>query len=269
MQLERSVAIEATFLVDADTPWRALRMELSRAGDAVGGLAQRVEPTTDGRARAQWSQLPLGRYQLRVHASADSVPLVDIDGIELHGDGEPADPRLRDIDLRGRATRCVLRFVDESGHRIEAHRVQIRCIDRASAFEVSLGRDGFEIALRGPIDLAIASPGFKSRELRAVSGSMEVRLEPASRYRLHCAALLPAPTELRALIRPVDERTGAASRTSRNVDALTFDAESGVEWTPTSDGIYELTVHVAQAGRMQRGTAFEPRRLDTGTPNSA
>ncbi|MBI5849438.1 MAG: hypothetical protein HZB39_00135 [Planctomycetes bacterium] len=268
VRLERGSTLEPTFLVDHDTPWRTFKFSLSRgASEPVGSSMRRTAPDDAGRMRVGWRTIPAGKFRLAVSLPGERVPLVAVDDIVVSGGLALDDPRLRDIDLRGRMQRCELLIVDPDERPIAEPPPRLSRADGgpSSVPCQAIGPGRFELALSSPMDVSITAPGYRMREHRAVAGLATVRMERAPEYRLRCRATLPPRTALRLRISLLDPRTGRVEPQGRDEQRLAIDSDEPMSWSPGTDGSYAIEIAVARGAAPERVTSFEPTRIEVRT----
>ncbi|MBI5849439.1 MAG: hypothetical protein HZB39_00140 [Planctomycetes bacterium] len=269
VRLERGASLEASFLVDGDTPWRTFKFSLAGSIPEPSGLMyRRKEPGDDGRMRVTWPTIPPGTYRLAVSIPGESSPFITVEDVAVTGSRVTDDPRLIDIDLRGRVQRCELLIVDPDERPIADRPARLRRPpgDEGGVLpcqQLDPGR--YELALSAPIDLEIEAGGFLMREYRAVVGRATVRMERAPEFRLRCRATLPLGTALRVRVRLLDPLTGRVDRRGRDDQSLVIGSPEPVTWSPGTDGNYAIELAVARFAASEPVTAFEPARLDFRT----
>ncbi len=118
-------SVTATFLLDDLVHKPALRVRLEPEAPVdekdprqrmrwMTGSSHHLHSIGKGRLQAAWKGLESGRYTLTMECYGASQPLVSIAGIQVC-DGGVLDPRLKDIDLRGRLRKLEIRLIDEQG----------------------------------------------------------------------------------------------------------------------------------------------------------
>jgi hypothetical protein len=214
LALQRGGEVEATFLVDADVPLDRMGYRLRRTDpgskDAGDGrqdrttMFQRHGQAKDGRLQRQWSGLQSGRYCLQVVCAGITEPIVAIDAITVAG-GLCADPRLVDIDLRGRVRTIEVRATGADGAPIVSAEsfVVIRSAgDEWSGFH--LGAGVARLATPATVDLVVLAKGHKAAFVDGVAESRTIALEAAGEVRLVCQFPSPLPegVQFKVLLRP-------------------------------------------------------------------
>lgn len=263
IRVECGATIEASFLIDAATPWKLLDYSLVALNRE--GMIRGTRPKTsarDGRVTAAWRGLPPGRYRLRVSDSLGIEQLVAIDDIAAVAEPAGEDPRLRDIDLRGRVERCELLMVGPDDQPIAERSLRLRPAAQANSWtggaRISAAR--FEMALRSPIEVVIEASGYLAQEHRAVAGRATVRMERAPEYLLRCNAPLPPRTALQL-------RAHLLASPNRDEQRLVIASEEPVAWSPGTDGSYAIELDVARGATTVSVKKFAPARIDVRTLN--
>lgn len=184
---------------------KALRIQV--ADDA--GRAQRpgwgFTPLARDRARIGAGELPPGRYTVHVRLPYDPIPLATIADVSLAADG-PADPRLREVDIRGRVRTVLLTIVDPLGQPVRAAgslHLRGETADADAWLRFDDGSLRVPIGSR-PVSGTLRVAGFRDLELRNVDGDRTIRVDPPLevRVRLTPAPVLPAGITLHAFARP-------------------------------------------------------------------
>ena len=266
IRLERGATVEANFLVDDDTPWRSFQFTLARTTPSTTPAQHRITNPDKRRLRSKWSMVAAGSYRVLVEMPGTANPLLAIDGLEVVAGRACDDPRLRDIDLRGLAQRCVLEIFGPDDQPIAEPAPTIRpAPGTRSLSSSSLGPGRFEIPLTAPIDVIIEAQGYIAQEHRAVAGRARVRMAKAADYQLRCTASLPPETSFAVSLRRIDPATNRAAGSGRDLAPLALESQEPVSWAPsTSDG-YELTLLVRRDRVRREGKAFTPTRIDVRT----
>ncbi len=133
-----------------------------------------------------------GRYTLQLWTHFDRTARTVIEGLEVAGDGECGDPRLRSISTPVRV--LVLRVVDSNDVPIAGARAEAWTSDQQVARDTDL-RGVAQIAhLRDTAPtLTISAPGKRPRRLDTPHGELVVKLQPAGELTV---AVVGIPAEL-------------------------------------------------------------------------
>lgn len=184
---------------------KALRIEVIDDAGRAHRPGWGFTPLARDRARIGAGELPPGRYTVHVRLPYDPVPLATIADVDLAADG-PRDPRLREVDIRGRLRAVLLTLLDPLGQPVRAAgslhlRGDTHGVDTWLRFD-----DG---SLRVPIGSRPVSgtlrvAGFRDLEVREVDGDRTVHLDAPLevRVRLTPMPVLPAGFTLHAFARP-------------------------------------------------------------------
>jgi hypothetical protein len=151
------------------------------------GLAQ----AKDGRVQRDWQGLKPGRYRLQALCAGVAEPIVAIDAVEVI-DGPCADPRLVDIDVRGRVRAFEIRATASDGTPITSRDafVVIRSSgDDWCGFQLAAGF--VKIAAPAAVDLIVVAKGHKAAFVNGVFDARTIALEAAPET--HLALVLPSP----------------------------------------------------------------------------
>lgn len=169
--------------------------ELTLAGGApspAGSPFERRSGEREGeRAILEW-RVSTGVYDLALRARGFPEPLAWIRGVAV-GEGQ-ADPRLADIDLRGKVAMLEISVHDAAGAPLDAQVASLSSTNLSTMRRmwVSDGH-GQLLVPAGPIDLFVFEYGYRPAELRGVRGKVAVVLQPweATEFVLDGAPPLP------------------------------------------------------------------------------
>jgi hypothetical protein len=179
-------------------------------------------------ATCDWTGLAPGPYRLAI-ACPGTEPLELLDSIQVRDDEDSEDPRLLDIDLRGRVRSFTVTVTDPDGTPIGGGDrndagVMIRGdVDPQAQWRgQALARATGQAALLAPapLDLIVFAPGFRTVELSAVFGDATLQLTPVPKVALRLATALPTlPAETAVELRASRGRVqGTTLRTGRMFD---------------------------------------------------
>jgi hypothetical protein len=214
IKVERGGSVTATFLADPLLESLVVRLvpltgtKKDPRSSLMDDMEQRAWLRHDDekqRFTAQWSGLAAAQHQFQV-ACSGMDPLVDIT-VTVPAGGEADDPRLRDIDLRGKVRRIEVEVTDIGGARLPATaRVFLHGgsdPDRAwYGQEVAPGvRDKAQFVVSQPVELVVTAKGFRSRTVPGVFSDTRVALEPAPTVTLHVADLSKLPAGVSGSLR--------------------------------------------------------------------
>ncbi|HEX6813079.1 MAG TPA: hypothetical protein VF384_15755 [Planctomycetota bacterium] len=221
LALQKGGSARATFLVDDTVPLERLTLrfrptdspqQVSRP-DGIAGLMElmRNHPTApqakDGRVQQDWQGLKPGRYRLQALCTGVAEPIATIDAVEI-AEGPCADPRLVDIDLRGRIRVFEIRATTSDGTAVASRDAFV--VIRSSGDDWSgfhLGAGVVKIGAPSVVDLVVVAKGHKTAFVNGVSDARTIALEVAAET--HVALVLPSPlpegAALRLRLRPALE----------------------------------------------------------------
>jgi hypothetical protein len=217
IRLHAAGAATATFLVDERTPTDRMFFRFRRTTppqdlDDSALMRERFAGTSrspsNGRLREQWTGLSPGAYQLSVVCQGVDAPIVSIDGIDV-GTAACTDPRLQDIDLRGRARILEIRASGAGGAPlVDAKAYVVLRSDSEQWFAKNLGDGAAQIATASAISLYVLAPGYRMAAVEGVTESSTIPLQPAETSRVHVQLPSPLPegVELRLRLQPMDLR---------------------------------------------------------------
>jgi len=187
--VQRLGAVAGSLLLDPDVPASAIVLRLTRHGEEDSSSEHRA--LSDGTFRLV--ELLPGDYRFSAGASNEESEF-EAELRVLPG-ADTRDPRLQGIDLRGRLHALRLTLTAEGRHDFTGRVVYRSAEDGGSGptqwFQAST------VLLVTPhehLDVTVYVAGFRTVELRGVSGERELTLEPSLRVRL----VLPAEVELPA-----------------------------------------------------------------------
>lgn len=169
-------ALAGSILADEGFPVEVLNISI----EYPSGLPADVEESLDSYAdidyetrEFEFAQLPPGIARVAVVTDND-LELAVIDGVVVAAGGEP-DPRLQNIDLRGRIFAHKLRVLGSDGKPVE--NVVVVEKHAEDAWHWGWQGDVTVVTEAATVDLLVFSDGYRRAEVNAVSGEAEVRLE--------------------------------------------------------------------------------------------
>jgi hypothetical protein len=274
----------ATFLVDERTPLDRLTIRLRRTQpperlDPRGQMMQRfadrdVLYAKDGRAARNWTGLEPGTYQLTAACQGSGEPFLDIDAIQIHG-GACSDPRLVDIDLRGRLRRLEIRATGTDGAPITDANAFVVVRSKGDDWNGYSLRSGVAaVATATAVDLFVLAKGYQMAAADAVTDSRSIALQPAAEAQFAVAIPSPLPDGAKVRLRllpqlSVSRRASITLDTGRGMGLDNFFVEDVLL---AADGSATMPVRwpgeyaiEGTAAMGERGGAylrdFEPRKL--------
>ncbi|RMH02606.1 MAG: carboxypeptidase regulatory-like domain-containing protein, partial [Planctomycetota bacterium] len=177
LQARRAAAMAGRLLLDPGIPPDALAVT---ARPDRGGRPRTAAMADDG--SFSWRGLEPGGWTVRVEVPgfADDL-LAEIPGLLLEGGRTCRDPRLQEIDLRGRLRRLALTVTDEDGAAVPGTVVrEDRPTDGTgpAPFWTAAGRSLRLLTPRWPLDLRVEAPGRRTVRLPGVDHDLAVVLRP-------------------------------------------------------------------------------------------
>ena len=157
--------------------------------------AARLRQRDGSRYDASWLALAPGSYRLEFRLWTEPAPIVAIEHV-LVPPPAAGDPRLADIDLRGKLEVLTLQLRDGSGARIAGRGgIAVPLPETASPWPVvRFGCDEARLVFPpGPRDLRIAVDGFRPQVLRQVRHVARVTMVPWPEVELVVVGLPPLP----------------------------------------------------------------------------
>ncbi len=151
-------------------------------------------PIDAQRARLVLGQLPIGRYSIQVRLPHDPVPLAVVDGVEVTR-GIANDPRLREVDMRGRVRVVHVQVVEGDGQPIRGEgRLDVPSASNAALASMQL-RDGvFRVPLgTSAVHATIRVKGWCDHDVHDLDADRTIRLQPAFAVRVRLAPQVALP----------------------------------------------------------------------------
>lgn len=261
----------ATFLVDDRTPLNllsaCLEPEIASKDDDGRQDWQREmrsrfdAAAEDGHTGKVWPGLVPGRYRLTVACQGSGEPFVTIDAIEITA-GPCTDPRLRDIDLRGRARSLAIRATGRDGGEVVDGDAFVLVMGKGQLWNGYNLRTGTAtIAATGSVDVMVLAKGYEMARVVGVSSSCAVPLQSAQTASLSLALPSPLPegVQVRLRLRPrldLPKRVQVTLDTGRGmgleslfVEEFLLDAVGAVEVPVRWPGEYTAQVMLVRGER--------------------
>lgn len=283
VSLRAAGSATATFLIDERTPVDrlALRLRRTQPPEQLDWRQQMMQRHADmqlshkdGHASRSWTGLEPGTYQLTAACQGNGEPFLTIDSIEIGG-GPCTDPRLSDIDLRGRLRRLEIRATGADGAPITDANAFVLITSKSDEWNGYSLRSGVAtIATATAVDLWVLAKGHRMATAEAVSDSCSIALQAATEAQLAVTIPSPLPDGAKVRLRLLP-KLGLSKRAQ-----LTLDNGSGMglesfllEQSPVAaDGSATVTVRwpgeysiEGTVGLGDRGGSyfrdFEPRTL--------
>jgi len=187
--LRKGGTVKASFLVDPGVPLDRLQIHLETRGP--DGKERLFSPRKFGKNEAFWTGIPPGDFDLKIRLPFSPILVAEIGGIPIRAGEETGDPRLRDIDLRGKIQVLDLEIVDEKGK--EIHDAQLYWGKKFH--RTAWIRRGRPVLLtpEGGRTFWILAPGCKLKKVQAGGRKMRIVLERGYRIRLVYSGEAPLP----------------------------------------------------------------------------
>lgn len=171
----------------------------------------------DDLGRLCWNTSEVGRYDVDVtlnEVDDGREVLARVEGVEVNADAVTADPRLQQIDLRGRLREVDVTVVDPDGRPAKDALVRAFLGDApdASARFAFAGEEPARLLTTQPlIDVEALGPDGTFASLPAASGDVTLKLERVDPVRVRVALNMPdahsnPPFELTAILLPARSR---------------------------------------------------------------
>lgn len=180
LKLERGCRVEGNVLLDPEMPPRHVQARLViRRPDGTENAPEIFNNAVglDALGGFRWSGLPAGVGTLLVGTHGGQPrerSLAVIDGIVLTPGVGSTDPRLVDIDLRGKLRKIVVTVLDPAGRPTDA---TVRVLERGGA--VVSGRSPLTLLVPPqPADLRIEHGSYRTEFVEDATADVTVRLRP-------------------------------------------------------------------------------------------
>lgn len=206
IRLRTGGQVEATFLVDADTPLRNLIWRLRPASEERPDFNARVmemrvghmiRADDDGVARHTWGGLQPGTYRLSVLCPGFAEPIVSIEDL-LVAEGSCLDQRLRAIDLRGRLRAIEIAATGADGQRIaDPNAFVLVGTGGGDRSGYGLRTGAASVLTVGPAELTLLAPGHRAAVITGVTEDRTVQLDSAPEVVLRVDPGMQLPDDVR------------------------------------------------------------------------
>ncbi|MFT7680548.1 MAG: hypothetical protein ACI8QC_004554 [Planctomycetota bacterium] len=243
LDFDGPAVLEGRVQLDPGTPADVVRVVL----DYSEPLGQpRLNQTLSATGEFIFPGVVSGRATLSLVAPEGGPPLVQLKDLEVAG--MRADPRLRQLDLRGRLALIPVRVLAPGGEPAEQAMVAWRSSGEQAFRHFRLTQDGSITLVTACdlIDLYIQSEGARSCLIRGVLGEAQVELRPS----------LEAELELPAEIGPMSTGVSLTGHVSRVTlpTALEGSSSSIVDYLRRVDRVDgsegdSVTIRVASSGQ--------------------
>jgi len=210
--LERGGVIAGTVLVDPGIPVESVRLHLESSTESRDRLASRGTgdaseddepgvrtPAKDG--AFAFEGVPAKDARLVVTIVDDASPLLEIRAIQVREVGEPTDPRIDPVDLRGMLELVTIEVQDDQGKSCSNAMVVLGDPSGAREARGKLTQEGRAtfVCASGPHDVEVELAGWRRAHLASVHGNQVVQLKRGFPVRVvlgRGAALPPEPSRL-------------------------------------------------------------------------
>jgi hypothetical protein len=202
--------------------------------------------------------IPPGTYRCRLSLTSGGDPLVEIEQLVISAGARNRDPRLQEVDLRGRARSLAVTVWTADGRPIEEPDVRWRLPGASQWSEAAhtLGHQALLFTAGPEVGLFVAAAGFRSRLVPQVRGGERIVLEPAQELGFHWATEPPRLPRSYGL----EVRCTALSDEGPeiHVPLEVASSEAAVEWVPWGGGDrIEVRITLVRYSRERLGEAFE------------
>lgn len=217
----------ATFLVNEQVPLQRLLCRFEPMEQPTKkprrqpmGLDYRSHfhsPPANGHASKQWNGLPPGRYVLTVACQGSREEVLRIEAIEVTS-GPCSDPRLTDIDLRGRIRELEILATGPDGAAIKDRDAYVVVRNEGTEWRgYNLQSGKVLLANVSATDILIVAKGYQMATRTAVTKSQSIPLQPCrlSSLKIEVPRALPEGHTLSVQIRP---KLGLNRRARINLD---------------------------------------------------
>ncbi len=195
VQLTRGGSLAATVLTDPGLAIDGLRVVALRDDQPnakeINTSSSEVR-SRDGRGAFTWRALATGSYTLRLRIAPDPEPVVSLTGLMVVAGKACPDPRLTEIDLRGKLREIEFAAVDAEGKPV-TREGQVQMVTEAgvSKDQSTRFRSGKAslITARGSFDALVTVASYKRQRLTGVSGDTKIVLEKGFPLRIRLDGL--------------------------------------------------------------------------------
>ena len=187
--LRKGGTVKASFLVEPGFPLRKLQMGLYQSGEKPirrGWFSRKTRENL-----VSWTGLTPGTYDLKIFPMSPKDPLVEIPGILVEAGKEARDPRLKEIDLRGKIQALDLELFGPRGERVRSATIHLEGKESVSIWF----RPGRPLLLRPGKDhtLLIWTSRYKPKRVPVTGKKMKVVLDEGYKIRLIYTGEAPLP----------------------------------------------------------------------------
>jgi hypothetical protein len=138
------------------------------------------QATSEGNVQVGFQGLETGTYTLVVGAPGAPEPLVRIEGIGVVAGLAADDPRLHDIDLRGKVRQIEITLTGLGEGVGDLRDTGVVIASEGQDWAVQPAREGVaQVPVQQPVDLYAVAPGYRTVHLSGVFEDRVVGMEPA------------------------------------------------------------------------------------------
>lgn len=244
----------ATFLVDEHVPLQRLLckflpMEPPAKKDRLSAMREGFRshfhgPSTDGQASKTWSGLARGRYVLTVVCQGSEQEVLRIEAVEITS-GLCSDPRLTDIDLRGRIRELEIVATGLDGSAIQDREAFVVVRNEGTEWRgYNLASGKVRIASVTAADIFVVAKGYEMATRTAITKSQSIPMQPcrSTSVKVELPRSLPEGTRLSLQLHPKlghNRRGRITLDTGRGMGLSNFFVE---ELPVPADGIVNVPV---------------------------
>jgi len=262
LALRKGGSVKASFLVEPGFPLGDLQISLSLSG-SEGKKGAMASMQIQGN-QAVWTSVPPGTYDMKITLPTEGDPLVEIPGILVEAGKETRDPRLKEIDLRGKVRVLDLELFGPKGERIR--NAMIYLDEKGSRF--TRFRPGRPLLLRPGKSrtLLIWTSRYKPKKVPVTGRKMKVVLEDGYKIRLIYTGEAPlpeAPFSLGVDLHPIFDRGGRNHMLSFDRTSFLYFRKDG-----TAEGRVPLPgkYHVSWMIKKTEGSGWSSRGFSAPDP---
>lgn len=186
--LARGGSLAGSLVVDPGIPVTELELELD-IEQADSSWTQDVNPDRDG--SFEWDSLEPGVATVSLTAPGEEAPIFEIGGLDVRPGAENRDPRLQEIDLRGRLLSFTITAVDGDGDPVERLEVRDAADPDRRLYRSWRGETIRVWSSRPALDLVVSAPGYQPKRLANVRTHQHVVLRTGPRVRLVLSGASP------------------------------------------------------------------------------
>jgi len=246
--LDPVALLKGSLLLDPDVPWRTVLLDFKKSEQRMRtGIAE------DG----AWSirTVPDGVYTMALQETWSQRILWSVEGLAFTG-GQPADPSVLQVDLRGKIRPILIEVVDPEGRPIENWQIRLHGAEQ-KYWRDNLSQYGNRILSTGaPLDFDLRADRFAPLEVRGVTADQRLTLKRGIAVRVAILSPAPLPDDLEYGVGLHDEANDLHGHSYLDASG------AGEVWVPVA-GTYRLVV--TARGRHGDRSMTSDIRLDAET----